>query len=261
MPVALETSELLESTLQAVESLQSSHAIFLVVVCNRLTIIPLATLMNALRAVASFPILVSFDPHLDRGVAGAWNHGIQLLNERGAEYIGIVANDTLLKTDCLDLLVAFGKRTPNADLWSAISTDAPKRSFDEMGGLDFNCFMMRPATVETFGRFDENYWPAYFEDGDYFARVILGNGCCAVVNEAVFEHRRSLTIRRDRQAARRVVARMKANQEYFLKKWGVSQPSYTQSGVLTRYFLNPFGNASKPLSWFPQPACKTQNDR
>jgi GT2 family glycosyltransferase len=128
-----------------------------------------------------------------------------------------------------------------ADLCSGISWNdrqaiGPSQLTD---GADFNCFMVRPATLERFGFFDPNYRPAYFEDNDYYARAILDGGICRVVHAAQFFHHGSLTPKAEK------------NRSYFAHKWGVSTPANDSEGVLARYYRYPFNDPTKPLSWFP----------
>ncbi len=49
--------------------------------------------------------------------------------------------------------------------------------------------------------FDPNFRPAYFEDNDYYARVVLGGGRCRVVHAAQFFHHGSMTIKEDPEMA------------------------------------------------------------
>lgn len=127
------------------------------------------------------------EPGVERTVAGAWSHGCQYARADGAEYVAIVANDTRLCENCLDLLVDYGERA-GADLWSGISYNnrGSIARTQESDAVDFTCFMVGPQGLDRHGLFDPNYRPAYFEDNDYYARVVLGGGECHVVHAARF---------------------------------------------------------------------------
>src|SRR5439155_17526038 len=120
---------------------------------------------------------VVHEPGVERSVAGAWNHGCQQALKEGADYLAMVANDTRLRHDCLDALIDYGEHG-GADVWSGISYNN-RGAIDpaqETDGADFSCFMIRPQTLDRHGLFDPHFRPAYFEDNDYYARVVLGGG-------------------------------------------------------------------------------------
>ena len=120
-----------------------------------------------------------------------------------------------------------------------------------MDGAAFSCLVCRMATWRKHGVFDTNFRPAYYEDNDYYARVVLAGGQCHVLARARFFHHGSLTVRNDKEVARQVRLRTNANRAYFAKKWGVGRPRNAREGVLRDYFKHPFNDDTKPLSWFP----------
>lgn len=252
MPVILQESSLLDCTREAVECLRTSHEARLYVICNRLQVCTREELLTDLEARFPGNVVVVNEPGVTRSVAGSWNLGAQLAIADSASYIAFVANDTRLRPDCLEALVDFGERG-GADLWSGISYNQraqidPSHVTD---GADFTCFMVRPSTLHKHGWFDPNFKPAYFEDNDYYARVVLGGGACQVVHAAQFYHHGSATIQRDPEAAHHVTYWFELNRSYFARKWGVSQPAGSCDEVLKRYYRNPFNDSSRPLSWFP----------
>jgi GT2 family glycosyltransferase len=252
MPVVLQNEILLAATVEAAASLSVARETTLFVICNRLSICSPESLHRAIAAVFAGRVEIVYEPYVERTVAGAWNEGCRRALAAGAEYIAIVANDTRLKPDCLDRLVSYAS-TNAADLCSGISWregDAidPGRVTD---GADFSCFMIRPETLQRFGLFDPNYRPAYFEDNDYYARVVLGGGSCHVVHAAQFFHHGSLTLKSDSEMGHHVRYWFEKNRSYFQRKWGVSHPENTADGVRTKYYHHPFDDPSKPLCWFP----------
>jgi GT2 family glycosyltransferase len=257
MPVVLQNEILLRTTLEAVGHLRSRHTATLYVVSNRLHVCLPESLQAALQQHFAGKVNLLHDPGTERSVAGAWNHGCALAFADGADYVAIIANDTRLREDCLDQLVAYGERN-EADLWSGISFNDrsgidPRQTTD---GADFTCFMIRPETLAKHGRFDPNYRPAYFEDNDYYGRVVLGGGRCHAVHAAQFFHHGSMTVREDAEMAHHVRFWFEKNREYFSRKWGVAQPQNSCEGVLERYYRHPFNDSTKPLSWFPDDGLK-----
>jgi hypothetical protein len=253
MPVVLKEPRLLEITLQAVEHLRVNCTATLYVICNGLHVCSDSELHTQLGERFSGRVRVVNEPGVIRSVAGSWNEGARQAIEDGSGYIAAIANDAMLKPDCLEQLVAFGD-SRGAELWSGISYN--DRDTIDAGavsdGADFTCFMFRPETIRTFGWFDTNFKPAYFEDNDYYARVVLGGGCCRVVHAAQFLHHGSMTIRVDPTAAHHVSHWFGRNQQYFSRKWGVNRPAGSSEEVIARYFHHPFNDPAQPLTWFPE---------
>lgn len=251
VPVVLQNNAIVEATLTSVEHLRAQHDARLYIVCNRLHGIGPEQLREELAKRFLGPVEVLYEPYVERSVAGAWNFGCHRALELPTDYIAIVANDTQLKPDCLDRLVSFGEES-DADLWSGISYNNRDMidASSVTDGADFTCFMIRPETLKRFGQFDPNYKPAYFEDNDYYARIILGGGKCCVVHAAQFFHHGSLTIRTDAEMAHHVNYWFSHNREYFSRKWGVPLPRNTREEVLRDYYHHPFNDGSKSLSWF-----------
>jgi GT2 family glycosyltransferase len=252
MPVVLQNEALLAITREAVAHLKTKHPATLYVVCNRLHVCLPEVLREELQSRFPGRVEIIHEPGVERSVAGAWNKGCELAMAAGADFIAIVANDTRLRPDCLDALAEFG-REDKADLWSALSYN--DRSQIDAGhitdGADFTCFMLRPSTIRKHGWFDPNFRPAYFEDNDYYARIVLGGGGCRVVHAAQFFHHGSMTIREDADMAHHVGYWFEKNRAYFTRKWGVSRPADSSDEVLRQYFRNPFNDPAKSLSWFP----------
>lgn len=251
MPVVLQNEVMLELTREAVAHLKTSHTAVLYVVCNRLHVRLPEQLQEMLQGEFAGRVRIVHEPGVERSVAGAWNKGCALAVADGSDLLAIVANDTRLRADCLDTLADYGGRN-QADLWSGISYNG-RDGIDpsqESDGADFTCFMFRPQTLARHGWFDPNYRPAYFEDNDYYGRVVLGGGKCRVVNRAQFFHHGSMTVREDPEMALHVKYWFEKNREYFAKKWGVAEPQNSCEGVLRHYFRHPFNDSTKPLSWY-----------
>jgi GT2 family glycosyltransferase len=252
MPVVLQNETLLGLTLDAAAHLTTQYSATLYVVSNRLHVCAPDELKAAIERRFYGAVEVLHEPGVERSVAGAWNHGCALATKGGVDYLALIANDTVLRDDCLDILVAFGEKN-RADLWSGISSNN-RGEIDRLqvtDGADFSCFMIRPNTIEQHGLFDPNFRPAYFEDNDYYGRVVLGGGECRVVHAAQFHHHGSMTVRHDGEMAYHVSYWFDKNRDYFRRKWGVSQPENSSEGVLRRYYRHPFNDLTRPLNWFP----------
>ncbi len=253
MPVVLKQESLLDLTLEAVSHLTTSHDATLYLICNGLHVCSEEALGARVGERFRGQVSVVNEAGVIRSVAGSWNDGAQRAFRDGADYAAVVANDALLREGCLDRLVAFGQ-TGAAQLWSGISTTNRERidASQLTDGADFTCFMFGPETIQHCGWFDTNFKPAYFEDNDYYARVVLGGGACCVVHSAQFYHHGSMTIRQDPEAAHHVGHWFGLNRAYFTRKWGVTTPAGSSAEVLARYYRHPFNDPGRPLSWFPE---------
>lgn len=182
------------------------------------------------------------------GVSIAWNIGTRFGVENMYNYITIVNNDIVFHQDAFDNLVAFADTHPEYVLWSGaewkgknsvetrreiqrgLSGVTYEHSHDEHPHFSF--FMISPQTVtelyekekdskEPFpGYFDENFAPAYFEDGDMHQRILFHKYKAANYAGALFYHYGSRTINIDSDLNARNRQTYERNREYFERKWG-----------------------------------------
>jgi GT2 family glycosyltransferase len=253
IPVCLRVPELEAQTYRCVERVRCSIPAAVYVVCTRLHTSSLEDFQAELSRRCPVHITATNIPGSDLSVAGAWNLGVRQAIDDGCDPLCILANDVELEPDCLDTLLRFGSNPAHADVacWSGIHTGNPGAA--DVGavnlGCDFSCVMFRRLTIGQHGWFDEGFKPAYAEDNDYYARIILGGEKCKVVHAARFFHHGSLTINRDPEQAHHVRHWWASNMERFRRKWGVPAPLNSDSEILEKYHKHPFGDETKPLSW------------
>lgn len=100
-------------------------------------------------------------------------------------------------------------------------------------------FGISKHTLKTVGLFDENLWPANYEDDDYQIRLNLANIKHTILNRD-FNHISSGTSRnlKDNNVEHgKLVEFIKKTEEYFYKKWGVN-----------REFQHPFNNSNNKIT-------------
>jgi len=99
-----------------------------------------------------------YSPRYNLGVAASWNrivmHGMSL----GYDRITISSNDTRLLPGTLAYMEEQVPCGPDDVLWM-------------LGG--FNAFRLHTSFIHKVGWFDENFYPAYFEDNDFVRRCEL----------------------------------------------------------------------------------------
>lgn len=142
----------------------------------------------------------------NKGVAGSWNQLIRTLRANNPALTHVVLlNDDIVWGKSVDqvksILAEHGTNTlvTSDFFWSVICI--PLELYDSVG------------------EFDENFFPAYFEDNDYAYRVKLTNGefkhvSTAELNPVVM--RNSMTIDKDQSLNKN----FEANAQYFFRKWG-----------------------------------------
>jgi GT2 family glycosyltransferase len=86
-----------------------------------------------------------------------------------------------------------------------------------VGNNHWCAFLLPAATYFEIGAFDENFFPAYFEDNCYAYRLKLAGKLCFKTSFLDPEiYRNSQTIQKDMSINNRFLL----NREYYMKKWG-----------------------------------------
>lgn len=97
----------------------------------------------------------------------------------------------------------------------------PEHGFFVGKEVNWSSFIVRKSTIETIGEFDENFFPAYFEDNDFCYRMRLAGitrDQDYFLNPEVY--RNSMTIAKEPS----LNMNFEKNRAYFIKKWG-GQPT------------------------------------
>lgn len=166
------------------------------------------------------------------GVGPAWNFGIKYAIENfNSRYFFIPNNDILLHPDAIDILVD-SLSAPDIALISSTNVSArvalpddvlvhklPKET-NFVEAPDFSCFMLSKKTIDEIGYFDENFYPAYFEDNDYHYRINLKGLRGVKINRSLYFHYGSRTLKGGPDIKKLCNAGYVANREYYIRKWG-----------------------------------------
>lgn len=111
------------------------------------------------------------------GVAVAWNQGVE--NSEG-EYIVFLNSDCFPHGDWVGALIEGLKKKRKKKRIGAISPTMCEEDERERiesncgefgGGCSGSCFMMNRKLLEKVGKFDERFYPAYYEDFDMWKRL------------------------------------------------------------------------------------------
>lgn len=146
-------------------------------------------------------------PH-NLGVSGSWNLLCQTLFAKGYTHVALL-NDDIIWRKTADEIEEYIDANPN----------------DFYLGLGTWCLFVIPLTTwEKVGKFDEQFFPAYFEDNDYCLRMRnegLKRDMSPFFNPEVF--RNSQTIAKDPT----LNGNFDRNRQLFMDKWGGSPGNET----------------------------------
>lgn len=168
-----------------------------------------------------YPVIINNWEH-NNGVSKAWNDGFIMAAEAGCSHI-MIANDDILFEGVEPLRkLADAMDSHSIDLLTPTNTREGHKPDGEVSfgeNPDFAAFMVRPDFMELYGRFDENFFPAYFEDNDMAYRIKLGGGRYANHLGVGFLHRGSVT--QNSQEGGVVPGHVfEKNRSYYYSKWG-----------------------------------------
>ena len=205
-------------------------------------------------------------PTGQQSVSQAWNKGIEEGSKAGCDYILVINTDIIFKINAIDRLVDFAETHPDAVLWTmtecrdlaSLENCAEDESYAEYP--NFSCFMVKSDFFGHVGRFDENFTPAYCEDGDMHARLVLAGFKAYAYGGAKFFHYGSQTIKSDQALLSKNAQTYPKCQLYFLEKWGHRMVDDVEQ-MRKVYFKHPYGEEDKPLSYWRQPSSVGQLGR
>lgn len=200
----------------------------------------------------------------NRGCSKAWNEGVSQAVEEGADYILIVNDDILFSKHTIDAMVEeFEQQADDVVLFSAVnvatSCPTPEAVFDferQPSNVaehpDFSCFMIKPDFQERIGLFDEQFWPAYFEDNDTHRRVNLLGYRALCTSGAAYYHVGSQSVAQDSTGV--ITNNFDKNKAYFIQKWGgppeaaIYESPYNDPSFKPNMWRRPDGTVVGPLS-------------
>lgn len=181
---------------------------------------------------------IRIEKHRNLGCGPSWNHVMK--NSEGPWLFA--GSDVKMLPGMLASLDETLEKNPDAGI---------------ICGNGYNAFLMTKTGVEKVGYFDENFYPAYFEDVDHFRRVGLSGvkavgveGFQIVHGEAPYWG--SSTVKSNSEYDRKNAITFQNNQNYYVKKWG---------GLPTQEkFQRPF-NKDVGLQWWElDPEMRAKND-
>lgn len=160
------------------------------------------------------------DLRRNAGLARAWNTGALSCYGDGADVVIVANDDVVFGPGDLRRLVAHA--AIHRDGFIAVCGGYHEGFQEQVTSHGYSCFALQPIALEVLGCFDENLFPAYFEDCDYGRRAALAGLEQSVCAGTLVAHVGSGTIQRDPELNARNHATFTRNQDYYRRKWGGS---------------------------------------
>lgn len=210
-------------------SKQNKVKIAIVVPCFN-NFLGLAEMLHSVKTKHEWYPIIKDNWRENRGCSKAWNQGFEQAVKDKADYILIVNDDILFSSHAIDALVEeFEKQPEDVILFSAVNVaascptpetvfDFPRQESNVAEHPDFSCFMVKPDFQEKIGKFDENFWPAYFEDNDTHRRINLLGYKALCTSGSAYYHVGSVSVQKDETNT--ISGNFENNRNYFIRKWG-----------------------------------------
>jgi hypothetical protein len=180
------------------------------------------------------------------GVSAAWNEGMRQALSDGYEYAIITNDDVRFDKNCIKQIEKSLKET-DAVIVCANQNAIHNFKNKLIEGADFFCFGVNISKlINHCGFFDENFYPAYFEDNDMEYRIKLTGLKSFINTRAIAYHEQSATQFADdptRTNPFRWNCRPEKFEElrgYYIRKWG--------GNPREEKFIHPF-NKDKTHIW------------
>jgi GT2 family glycosyltransferase len=148
---------------------------------------------------------VIYRPEQNLGVSGSWNMIMDYAEKVKGTHVLMLNDDIYLGKSEQEILTIIR-------LWN------PEFLCTE---LNWCSYILSVDAYQKAGRFDENFFPAYFEDNDYFRRMLLAD-VQMIFNSMLnpITYRNSMTI----QKSPELNNGFEKNRQYYISKWG-GQPT------------------------------------
>ena len=172
------------------------------------------------------------------GVGRSWNKGVRKLLKENYDYL-VILSATMRFNQGMD------------DFINYIQMDSSEYGLESQHG--WHCIALGKKVFETVGLFDENFYPAYYEDSDFIRRMEL-SGIHNPMSTTQRLPRMDINAGFEGNAhgmrKGKVSVNMGACRQYFIDKWGY-EPRYDTQRNRDILYKWPFNNPANELSFWP----------
>jgi len=178
------------------------------------------------------------------GCSAGWNKGIKKAMSDGYRYALIINDDVIMTKGTIkkiyDVLLESNAliASPNVII-PKLKAEPWHTKQGLIEGIHWSCFIVDMyKLIETCGWFDENFYPAYFEDSDMNYRISFNKDLrCYIDTDVIFFHKENATSEKYNTPEN-----YQRCEEYFISKWG-GVPGEEK-------FDNPFNNEKYAIDFW-----------
>jgi O-antigen biosynthesis protein len=233
----------LEYTKQTIDSIKTSHDYEIILIDN-------GSIDGTKDWLTERKDIISYKNPIVSGLAACWNLGIQRAIDDNCSLFFVINNDIVLAPNTIDNLV---KKIETGKYVMVTGVNDQSISIEEMLKLekeydpnepdnehpDFSCFMINKNCIDKIGYFDENFQVAYFEDGDYHARIAMLGEKAVSTTSGTYYHLCSQTIKNNPHLKPIIENAFNNNKKYFTHKYGC-EPLGDVPNMREKYYKTPF---------------------
>jgi hypothetical protein len=138
------------------------------------------------------------------------------------------------------------------DFVNAIRSNVNQWGLETQHG--WHCIALSCITLGAVGKFDENFYPAYYEDSDYIRRMELKgihNPMSTTQRIPKIDIRAGFEGNAHGMRKGKILVNMGACRQYFIDKWG-AEPRYETQQQRDLLYKWPFNNPDNAISSWPE---------
>ena len=154
----------------------------------------------------------------NRGLSYSWNQGLLDAQAEGADIL-MIANDDVYANRTDMLRVAQAALDVGHEYYY-INGQGLHIEGNLHAGLQFALAAITPLALNTIGYFDQNIFPIYHEDSDWYRRAELAGLKPYTIGETSIQHMGSQTLRKNERVLHQLEIAVPRNEQYMLRKWG-----------------------------------------
>lgn len=158
----------------------------------------------------------------NRGLSKSWNDGVHAAYQDGAEY-ALLANDDLYFIDGgFEKFIYFARQNDGLDIGYTLGLEIGQSDLaGQVVQQGLGCGIIARSAIKKIGYFDQNFYPAYYEDMDYDLRAVRSGLNRVTHTDYLVEHERSTTARSNPEIKTKLAEIMHLNRDYFERKWNI----------------------------------------
>lgn len=168
--------------------------------------------------LAEHPNVNFYNHQFNRGLAKSWNDGLEVGYREGADVVMIANDDGLPGPGDVQRLAEAAVN--NRDKYVIGGAGFDVRGMEHRANMQFTICAINPIAIETIGCFDENFFPIYFEDVDWYRRAALAGLEMMAIPNTCLIHMGSKSVHSNSALMQQNHETFSRNNTYYQRKWG-----------------------------------------